>query len=145
MKSLFLSTAALVLQASASPFNATLLDSFVGLNTGNPPRLADFWLQDKRQDARAWRDITCDFGSLTSVSNDPVQQWIDSKAEDAMRECLDAFNANNMGLTFSNFVFNFFNGRPGPSCGALENSNCDVSINCGQAGTPNAPVNSPAG
>ena len=24
-------------------------------------------------------------------------------------------------------------------------ANCEVTINCGQAGTPNAPVNSPAG
>lgn len=81
----------------------------------------------KRQDDRAWRDITCDYGSLTDVANDPVQQWIDSKATDAMRECIDGFNSNSKGLTFSNYVADFFHARPGVSCGILDNANCEVS------------------
>ncbi|KAF2098318.1 hypothetical protein NA57DRAFT_57479 [Rhizodiscina lignyota] len=127
MKATFFTTTAFALQVAASPFDTALSNVF------------------KRQDSTGWRDITCTTGSLTDVSNDPVQQWIDAKTTDAMRECIDAYNSDSKGLTFSNFVANFFNARPGISCGLLDNDNCAVSVNCGQGSDANAPVNSPAG
>jgi hypothetical protein len=99
--------------------------------------------QEKRQDV-GWRDVSCDFGSLTSVGNDPVQQWIDSQATSAMIDCMAEFNSNSKGLTFTNFVFDYFHAPGPPQCGSLERASCSTPINCGQKGQ-NAPVSAPAG
>jgi hypothetical protein len=102
--------------------------------------------QVARQDDRSWRDIPCDYGSLTDVTNDPMQQWIDAKASDAMGELFDAFNADSKGLAFPNFVADFFHARPGIDCGDIaDNANCQVTISCGSQSSGSGSVVAPAG
>ncbi|KAM5385751.1 hypothetical protein ACJZ2D_000950 [Fusarium nematophilum] len=95
-----------------------------------------------------WRDVACDAGSLGDVSNDPFNQWQDSKAVYAFMDFIDAWKAQEGDpnrLSLPNFLGNFFKAKPRLDCQHLETDNCNTFINCGQADAANAAVNSPAG
>ncbi|KAK3700719.1 hypothetical protein LTR37_015801 [Vermiconidia calcicola] len=92
-----------------------------------------------------WADVTCDYGSLTSASNDPVLQWNDSGSSGAYADGVASWEAQFKPYEFDNFLADFFHARPSPNCHTLQNANCEVTINCGQGDTPNAAASSPAG
>ncbi|KAK3722536.1 hypothetical protein LTR37_002528 [Vermiconidia calcicola] len=92
-----------------------------------------------------WADVTCDYGSLTSVSNDHALQWNDSGSSAAYADGVASWEAQFKPYEFDNFLADFFHARPSPNCHTLQNPNCEVTINCGQGDTPNAPTSSPAG
>ncbi|KAF2116294.1 hypothetical protein BDV96DRAFT_573731 [Lophiotrema nucula] len=94
---------------------------------------------------QSWKDVKCDFGSLTDVSSDPAQQWNDSQAAAAYDEMAKSWAKNGTKLPLSNYIANFFHARPELNCQDLANPNCAVTVNCGQGDASNAPVNSPAG
>ncbi|RDW87891.1 hypothetical protein BP5796_03585 [Coleophoma crateriformis] len=92
-----------------------------------------------------WRSVTCDVGSLTSIFNPSDQQWADAQASVAWNDVLYEWDVDNKNAEFSNFVSDFFHGRPYPNCTGLGQANCDVSTVCGQGSSANAAVDSPAG
>jgi hypothetical protein len=92
-----------------------------------------------------WANVKCTDPSIQTITNDPADTWAKTYSTSAWQDMVGNFTANNKGLTLSNFAFDFFHAKPSPACDQIENSNCDVTINCGEANTPNPPVNSPAG
>lgn len=92
-----------------------------------------------------WAEVKCDQGSLTSAYNDPYKQWTDAETLEAYCSCHDAYKANSKGIKWANFISDFFHARPNLNCQDLDNDNCQVTINCAQGSSPNAPVNSTAG
>jgi hypothetical protein len=78
-------------------------------------------------DTNGWRDISCDYGSLTSVDNDPIQQWADAAASGAFSDVWTQFKADSKGMTFSNYVADFFHAHPTIDCEDVTSANCDVS------------------
>lgn len=93
----------------------------------------------------AWAQVKCDYGSLVSNLNNPLQQWNDSSASAAYADAVEAFKLDNKGVGFAAFISDFFHARPGTGCDRIDEPNCDVTMSCGQGGDPNADVSSPAG
>ncbi|KAK3713007.1 hypothetical protein LTR37_008692 [Vermiconidia calcicola] len=63
----------------------------------------------------------------------------------AFAEVESEWLATDRSIQFTNYLSNFFHARPDLNCEDLDNPNCEVTINCGQASSPNAPVSAPAG
>lgn len=100
-----------------------------------------------RADDRNWRDIPCDYGSLSDARNDPFDQWNDAKASEAFSDAYNQYmKDNDQYLGFSNSIANYFHTVPGINCGTLgATSGCNQPLVCGQGAQENAYVASPAG
>lgn len=92
-----------------------------------------------------WENVSCEAGKLTSVANNPIEQWTDADAANAYEDMWTAFEKDNKSLKLSDFIGDYFKARPSLACELLDHENCQTTINCGQGSSPNAPVNSPAG
>ena len=96
-----------------------------------------------------WIDVSCTYGSIPDpdYNADPWTQWNDTGAEAAWEAMVATWNIreDTTDLTFSAFVFEFFNGPHDPQCDNIAEGSCDNSLNCGQVAYPNAPASSPAG
>ena len=90
--------------------------------------------------------MSCDAVPLPDVASNPQDQWDTAGGAAAWKDATDAYAGQNTGdLSLSNFLFNFFHARPFPNCDLLDNSNCDTTLSCGQAGATGQPVTAPAG
>jgi hypothetical protein len=98
-----------------------------------------------RVDDTEWRNVKCDHGALGSAQSDPFVMWNDAKATEGWSDCYEEYINNRSSIGFSNFVADYFHARPNINCGALDNANCEVTVNCGQSTSESAPINSPAG
>lgn len=99
-------------------------------------------------DTDGYLDVSCDYGTLGSDLNDPAQRWIDAQADEAWADALqnytDYMNEHpQTTFQFAEIIADFFHATSSRLCTDPTNTECDVTIACGQKG--GLEVNSPAG
>jgi hypothetical protein len=135
MKPTFITTFVLFIGSQATP---VALPDAVSIAHDLHRLPTDVCIKSKTLDVRSvaptttnsWRNVACDFGSLTSAGNDPVQQFIDSQTTYAYSEMWTAWTNNATAqsiFAFPDYVTDYFHGPPAIACELLTETACDVS------------------
>lgn len=76
-----------------------------------------------------WAEISCSYGSLTSIFNNPYEQWNDSGASAAFADVKAKWEMEGRAkASFPDYVADFFHTRPDISCEVLDKANCKGEV-----------------